>query len=63
LVVDNRKSATGDELAGDERLQFEVEGAGKVSAILVAGEGSVAAGAGTRRMSRDQPFPSGPLGG
>ena len=53
----------GDELAGGERLRFEVEGAGEVSAILVAGEGSVAAGAGTRRGSRDQPSLSGPLGG
>jgi hypothetical protein len=56
LVVDNWTSAMGDELAGGERLRFEVEGAGEVSAILVAGESSVAAGAGTRRGSRDQPF-------
>lgn len=55
-MVDNWTSAMGDEMACGERLRFEVQGAGEVSAILVAGEGSETAGAGTRRGSRDQPY-------
>jgi hypothetical protein len=38
-LVDNWTSATGDELAGGERLKFEAEGASEVSVILVADEG------------------------